>query len=193
MGFFKGFRDYMSPPQADFESLRSDLQNCIDELDARDANRFLSWYSAWGSPLADVPDAESFLAVAPIVALRGRGLLVLTSKRLLFSGEFGQFEVPAHRLSMTGLGVDRHATTLQVAVAPNNDPVYEFGISTLQDATRSRFLNTLEVFVRETEGRGNGEAPKSTADELAKFARLRDQGVITEDEFAAKKAQLLSE
>jgi hypothetical protein len=31
----------------------------------------------------------------------------------------------------------------------------------------------------------------STADELSKFAALRDQGVITDAEFAAKKAQLL--
>jgi hypothetical protein len=31
----------------------------------------------------------------------------------------------------------------------------------------------------------------STADELAKFAALRDQGVISDAEFAARKAQLL--
>jgi large subunit ribosomal protein L7/L12 len=32
----------------------------------------------------------------------------------------------------------------------------------------------------------------SVADEIAKFAALRDQGVITEGEFALKKAQLLA-
>ncbi len=32
----------------------------------------------------------------------------------------------------------------------------------------------------------------SSADDLAKFAALRDQGVITEEEFASKKAQLLA-
>ena len=31
----------------------------------------------------------------------------------------------------------------------------------------------------------------STADELAKFAALRDQGILTDEEFAVKKAQLL--
>ncbi|HWK26652.1 MAG TPA: ribosomal protein L7/L12 [Solirubrobacter sp.] len=36
------------------------------------------------------------------------------------------------------------------------------------------------------------EPPTTAADELAKFAALRDQGVLTEDEFAAKKAQLLA-
>jgi hypothetical protein len=34
-------------------------------------------------------------------------------------------------------------------------------------------------------------AALSVADELVKFAALRDQGILTEDEFAAKKAQLL--
>ncbi|HEX5158483.1 MAG TPA: SHOCT domain-containing protein [Ktedonobacterales bacterium] len=33
--------------------------------------------------------------------------------------------------------------------------------------------------------------PPSAADELAKLAELRDQGVLTEDEFAAKKKQVL--
>jgi hypothetical protein len=32
----------------------------------------------------------------------------------------------------------------------------------------------------------------SSADELAKFAALRDQGVITDEEFASKKAKLLA-
>ena len=31
----------------------------------------------------------------------------------------------------------------------------------------------------------------STADELVKWAQLRDQGVITDEEFAARKAKLL--
>jgi Short C-terminal domain len=42
-----------------------------------------------------------------------------------------------------------------------------------------------------------GDEPASAAatpvaDELAKFAALRDQGILTEDEFAAKKPQLLT-
>jgi hypothetical protein len=31
----------------------------------------------------------------------------------------------------------------------------------------------------------------SEADELAKFAKLRDEGIITEDEFLRKKGQIL--
>ena len=35
------------------------------------------------------------------------------------------------------------------------------------------------------------QAPKSDADELAKFKRLLDEGVITQAEFDKKKAQIL--
>ena len=39
--------------------------------------------------------------------------------------------------------------------------------------------------------RTTANTSSSTADELAKFAALRDQGVITDAEFSARKAQLL--
>ena len=38
-----------------------------------------------------------------------------------------------------------------------------------------------------------GTAGSSSADELAKLAQLRDQGVLTEQEFAAQKARVLSD
>ena len=46
---------------------------------------------------------------------------------------------------------------------------------------------SFDSYVRETAA---GSA--SSADEIAKFAGLRDQGVITEAEFAAQKAKLLA-
>lgn len=193
MGFFSGFRGYAKSPEAVFDSLRTDLQDCIDDIDPHDANQVLSSYIVWGASLAGVPASESFLAVSPTVVRGGSGLLALTSKRLLFSGQFGRVEVPAQRLSMAGLTVTPLGTVLRVAVAPTNHPVYVFEFSTVQDATRRRFLSILETFVRDAEDAANGHVQRSAADELAKFARLRDQGVITEGEFAAKKAQLLSE
>ena len=45
----------------------------------------------------------------------------------------------------------------------------------------------MDQYVRQTAGSGGG-----TADELVKYAALRDQGVITDAEFATKKAQLLA-
>ncbi len=43
-----------------------------------------------------------------------------------------------------------------------------------------------QAYVRQTAGSGGD------ADELAKLAALRDQGVLTEEEFSAQKAKLLS-
>jgi hypothetical protein len=43
-----------------------------------------------------------------------------------------------------------------------------------------------------TSGKPRAEATASVADELVKLASLRDAGVLSEDEFAAQKAKLLS-
>jgi hypothetical protein len=43
-----------------------------------------------------------------------------------------------------------------------------------------------QAYVKQTAGTGSG------ADEIAKLAALRDQGVLSEQEFAAQKAKLLS-
>ena len=44
-----------------------------------------------------------------------------------------------------------------------------------------------DTYVRDVAGSGT-----SSADELAKLAQLRDQGVVTEEEFQAQKARALS-
>jgi hypothetical protein len=44
----------------------------------------------------------------------------------------------------------------------------------------------VQAYIRQTAGTASG------ADELAKLAALRDQGVITDEEFSAQKAKLLS-
>ncbi|MGX7678497.1 SHOCT domain-containing protein [Jatrophihabitans sp. DSM 45814] len=55
----------------------------------------------------------------------------------------------------------------------------------VQDAQRQD--QAFRQYVQETAG-----SSASSADELAKLAQLRDQGVLTEQEFAAEKAKLLS-
>lgn len=113
--------------------------------------------------------------------------------RLLFVGEFGRLEVPVTKLSVSGFGTDRWGSSLSVAVGPTHDLVHEFDLSTNQEQTSSQFLATFERVVREAEMRGSGPGPEaSSADELAKFARLRDDGVISAEEFEAKKRQLLA-
>jgi hypothetical protein len=53
------------------------------------------------------------------------------------------------------------------------------------DAAREREA-AFQDYVRQTAG------TSSSADEIAKLAALKDQGVLTEQEFAAQKAKLLS-
>jgi len=49
----------------------------------------------------------------------------------------------------------------------------------------------LRDFINHKIAAGTGNAPASVADELAKLAGLRDQGILTDDEFATQKAKLL--
>jgi len=55
------------------------------------------------------------------------------------------------------------------------------------EAQRAQF----DAYVRETAGT-SGAGASSTADELAKFSALKQQGVISDAEFAAAKARLLT-
>ena len=47
--------------------------------------------------------------------------------------------------------------------------------------------NQVRSYVRDAAG-----APSSAAEEISKLASLRDQGVLTDDEFQAQKTKLLT-
>ena len=79
-------------------------------------------------------------------------------------------------------------------------PGYNFTYQHQSDVTRLAIqtfegladtINTLAGHDASTANAQPTAAP-SAADEIAKFAALRDQGVLSEDEFAVKKAQLLA-
>ena len=53
-------------------------------------------------------------------------------------------------------------------------------------AAAQRRESEVQAYIRQTAGGAGG------ADELTKLAALRDQGVLTEEEFSAQKAKLLS-
>jgi hypothetical protein len=52
-------------------------------------------------------------------------------------------------------------------------------------------FRALRDFVQERMAAASSTASGSIADEISKLAGLRDQGILTEDEFAAQKAKLL--
>jgi hypothetical protein len=79
-------------------------------------------------------------------------------------------------------------TPEQFAMARGLDP------QTPDAVIRSMMLEELQSFASSPPTRGLSDpAPRAPiADELAKLAELRDKGVLTEDEFKAQKARLLT-
>jgi hypothetical protein len=61
-----------------------------------------------------------------------------------------------------------------------------------EELARSMDELGIETQIRDASDVEQGAAPAdSRADELTKFAALRDQGILTEEEFAAQKQKLL--
>lgn len=213
MGIIRDTAFHMTSSPAEVGQLRDDLRESAERLNPADLKTFLSLCDGLEEELTSVPGDEQFHAVLPVSGRQqdeydgpiGRGILVLTSERLLYLGNggggifgsTGRFEVPLHQISMSGWGMERRwaIPILAVAVEPNKEPVFGFRLNGLKSDSREFFLATFENVIREAERRRargmEGVAAPSAADELAKFARLRDEGVISEEEFEAKKDQLL--
>jgi hypothetical protein len=69
------------------------------------------------------------------------------------------------------------------------------GMTERMAADYQRRDEAFREYVREaaaTDGTAGTAASPSTADELAKLARLRDDGVLTPEEFSAQKSRLLT-
>lgn len=197
----------------DIGRLREDLRGCAEKLSPDDSKAFLALCDGWEDELAAVPADEQFHAVLPVSGRNqdeydgpfGRGTLVLTSERLLYlgnggggiTGSTGRIEIPLHQISMSGWGMTRRwaIPILAVTVEPNKEPVYGFRLNGLKPDSREQFITTFETVVRDAERRrargAEGATGPSTADELAKFAKLRDDGILSDEEFETKKAQLL--
>jgi hypothetical protein len=90
------------------------------------------------------------------------------------------------------------ATLLRVT-SPKFDFTFSLDQKRDQNPNNLNRLNQVAEFVNtrsrqltpEVSATPSVTAAASAADELAKFAALRDQGIITDEEFVAKKAQLL--
>lgn len=116
--------------------------------------------------------------------------LVVTDKRVYGKAAFGKrVDLPIDSVSAvaTGLFSSVAVTTssggIKFYLLGNKDEIHE-AISTLivkrQDKSETVATTTIKQ-----------EMPQSAADELKKFKELADSGVITQEEFEAKKKQLL--
>lgn len=124
----------------------------------------------------------------------GNGILVATDRRLVFVDK-GMFSLkvedfPYDRISSIEAKTGMLMGQLAIFASGNKEEIQNVPkdrVHPLADWIRAR--------VREDKTPPQQQAPAtaSVADELAKFAALRDQGVITEAEFDTQKARLLGQ
>lgn len=162
----------------------SNLELCI-----RDFPRLN--HKAYLPQLEKIAESESIVAAIPVVVDNpgDRGPLVITSRQLLFIGErFGRVVVPLYAIHGTSLN---RSQTLHVSFGAEQ---VAFGTPSLSADEINRFVATLggaADVARTPPAQTAAPIAVSQADELLKFATLRDQGVITDAEFRLKKAQML--
>jgi Short C-terminal domain len=120
------------------------------------------------------------------------GLLALTTERLVFSGEstmgnstgtWGLSQVSG--VSLVRNGFTRGNDLLRLSAGPEQRGFAVKSVRATQELA-SRLDQAKRAVVSKP-----SRPEASVADELMKWASLRDQGIISEEEFAHKKAQLL--
>lgn len=116
--------------------------------------------------------------------------LTITDKRAYGCALFGKrVDLPLDSISAVGLGMFKSIAittasgAIKFAFIKNRDEMYNAISKLLLD----RQTATKNIIVQETNNNNNA----SNADELKKFKDLLDSGVITQEEFDAKKKQLL--
>jgi len=120
------------------------------------------------------------------------GQLILTNRRLCFyrKGLVGEaFEAIALE-KVSSVEVKSLLGFHRLIVHTSNDEM-EFRVAG-QGAAFTALYQRLEQLIHDKPTAAPAAAPASLADELAKLAGLRDQGIISDAEFDAQKAKLLA-
>ena len=137
------------------------------------------------------PIGIAFIAVAVIFPMvYSRVELTITNKRVFGTAAFGKrVDLPLDSVSAVGSGVFHSITitsasgAIKFGMLSNRDELYK-AISKLlidrQDSKQPIAQTPIKP-----------EIPQSNADELKKYKDLLDSGVISQEEFDAKKKQLL--
>lgn len=113
--------------------------------------------------------------------------ITITDKRVFGKAAFGKrVDLPIDKISSVAICAFKG-----VSVATSSGK-----ISFLLCNNRDNIFNTISKLLVERQSKENEtiikqETPQSNADELKKFKDLLDNGVITQEEFDAKKKQLL--
>ena len=174
---------------------RPDLNDALGALGERDRTAFTDNTDRLGEFLVKALDSP-WIVEAQIVALipaniarqvgsEERGPLILTPEHLVYY----------HRSLEGALNVPlRQVWNLQeadqwISVDFGHGSGYNFGFGYNDKSSVELFKNQVRMAV--SAAQNGGTRTHSDADELEKLAALRDRGVLTEEEFQGKKAQIL--
>lgn len=130
-----------------------------------------------------------FIGIAALTYLiMNKCELSLTDKRVYGKIKFGKrVDLPLNQISSVGQGwfkslaIATSSGTIKFWLLNNRQEVFDELSNLLSKFQKS---NIAEAVIKQ-------EIPQSNADELKKFKDLLDSGVITQEEFDAKKKQLL--
>lgn len=141
------------------------------------------FFSYWGNSGGYFVYLGSLIVIAfgVIFFMMRKGELVVYPSHVTGKASFGkQVELPINQISAISLGwfkgltVATSAGSIRFWLIKNRDEVYSALSTLLSDAKNN-----------------NTKMNVSTADELRKYKELLDDGIITQEEFEAKKKQLL--
>jgi hypothetical protein len=140
-----------------------------------------------------------FFAIAVVVTLiigfvfyhaTNKITLTITDKRVYGTALFGKrVDLPFDMISAVGTSIFKG-----IAVATSSGTI-KFAFMENRDSLHDEISKQLVIRQSQNSNKGDTvikqEIPQSNADELKKYKDLLDMGVITQEEFDAKKKQLL--
>lgn len=147
--------------------------------------------------VADSDSWKTFLILAIVLVVLGviaffylsRCEIVVTDKRIYGKAAFGKrVDLPLDSVSavatsaFNGIAVSTSSGRIMFLCMSNKEDLYKNISGLLMDRQGKQKQTITEI---------KQEIPQSNADELKKYKELLDSGVISQDEFNAKKKQLL--
>jgi len=146
-----------------------------------------------------LPDEEVLMALAPNgvyngsqIVMGGITAVAFTNKRLIYGQKAIIMGAPVKIVNLENIN-DIHKDTFGIM----NGKIYidtlkeNIGIQFTKDKMDKIFVDLLQILENYKASKNNETAVVSTADELKKFKELLDLGIISQEEFDAKKKQLL--
>lgn len=190
MGLFSRTPPPPLPDRADFEEALNGL-NPKDRAQLFQGRIYRDLLS--GALSSDLLSQTRILAVISAFVGEGfssdQGPLFVTNENLLFYGCDGHRKVPLHLIYDMGL----EPISEKVFIDYGNKQEW-FSLAANKRDSRRAFVQRLEAAIEEAQKSAkpsSSSTPRSSADELEKFAKLRDRGVLSDEEFEAKKRQIL--